>query len=337
MIPWRFAAFAVMVACVAGRRAVNAQQADTTRAWQSGSWRSLGEITSESGALDHPISIALARDALYVFNAGPGSVVALGLDGRLRWRYLPSDSLRFHPDRVVSLAPGPDGGVWVADPNAGRCTILSALGSVERVIPVHESPHLAPRSDGSFWKASPYLGVVPSLFDAHGRRVRALRVPATLVAPADAIGDAFLAAAGDTLVVAYAWAGRFLVSPARGRARDVHAVEPRPFPRFQRSDVTVGGRTIHAFKTGPGAEPTTLGLAVDSGLIYALYWNTRGAPDDRSRTLDMYRLASGAYLGSRRLPLPSTAIAIRGDVVYALTTDGNLHIWRWVGAASTPR
>ncbi|HXE61509.1 MAG TPA: hypothetical protein VN607_12420, partial [Gemmatimonadaceae bacterium] len=77
--------------------------------------------------------------------------------------------------------------------------------------------------------------------------------------------------------------------------------------------------------------------AVDSGLIYALYWNTRGAPDDRSRTLDMYRLASGAYLGSRRLPLPSTAIAIRGDVVYALTTDGNLHIWRWVGAASTPR
>ncbi len=55
-------------------------------------------------------------------------------------------------------------------------------------------------------------------------------------------------------------------------------------------------------------------------------------PDDRPRTLDGYSLATGNYLGSRLLPLPSTAIAIRGDIVYALTDRGELHIWRWTGA-----
>src|SRR6185312_15556667 len=107
---------------------------------------------------------------------------------------------------------GLDGGVWAADPNAGRCTIISPLGAVERVIPLHDSPHLAPRPDGSFWKAS-FIGVRPSLFDARGVRVRALRLPPTLTAPKDAVGDALLAMTGDTLVVAYVDAGRFLIAP----------------------------------------------------------------------------------------------------------------------------
>lgn len=304
-------------------------QRDTSRVWESGSWRNVALIAHDAGVLDRPRSIALAPNALYVFDAGPGTIVALDLEGRVRWRYTPPDSLRFDADRVVALAAGPDGGVWAADPNAGRCLVLSPLGAVERVIPMHDSPNLAPRSDGSFWKAS-YMDLAPVLFDPHGRRVRALRLPASVVAPPKAVGDAVLALTVDTLIVAYRAAGRFVVAPPHGVARDIRAVEPRAFPRFRESDVTIGGRSVQAFKTSASEPPATLGLAVDAGVVYALYWNDRGTPDDRVRTLDMYRLSSGAYLGSRRLPLPSTAIAVRGDSVYALTEEGELHIWRWV-------
>lgn len=328
----------VAAACAALPRAATTQQRDTTRRWENGSWRSLGELTGGAGGLDHPISLALAGNTLYVFNAGPGTVLALALDGHVRWRYTPPDSLRFHVDRVVSLAPGVDGGVWAADPNAGRCTIISPLGAVERVIPLHDSPHLAPRPDGSFWKAS-FIGVRPSLFDARGVRVRALRLPRTLTAPKDAVGDALLAMTGDTLVVAYVDAGRFLIAPphAHRQVRDVWSVEPRPFPRFRESDVVIRGRTVHTYKAGPDAPPATLALAVDSGIIYSLYWNGRNAPGDRGRTVDMYRVSTGVYEGSRRLPLPSSAIAVRGDVVYALTDGGDLHIWRWAAAKPRPR
>lgn len=338
MIPRHLRAMALAMVCAVAPRSVRAQAPDTNRVWERGSWRSLGAITSDAGILDHPLSIALAGNTLYVFNAGSGTVIALALDGHVRWRYTPPDSLRFHVDRVVALASGLDGGVWAADPNAGRCTVVSPLGNVERVIPVHESPHLAPRADGSFWKAS-FLGAEPSLFDARGTRVRVLRLPPSLTAPKDAVGDALLAMTGDTLVVAYVDAGRFLIAPppGHGPVRDVRAVEPRPFPRFHESDMTVGKQAVRAFKTDSSAYPATLALAVDSGVIYALYWNHRGAPDDRGRTLDTYRTSTGAYLGSRRLPLPSSAIAIRGDVVYAVTDGGELHIWRWTPAEAPPR
>jgi hypothetical protein len=279
--------------------------------------------------------MVLAANTLYVFNAGPGTVVALDLDGHQRWRYAPPDSLRFNSDRVVALAAGTDGGVWAADPNSRRCTILSPLGTIERVVRIGDSPHLAPRSDGSFWKAS-YLGIAPVLFDVRGHRVRTLRLPPSLAAPPDAVGDALLGLAGDTLVVAYREAGRFLIAGPHGAPRDVRAIEPRGFSRFQRSDVTVGGRTVQAFKTGPGGEPATLGLATDAGIFYALYWSDRGPPDDKRRIVDKYRVATGAYLGSWRLPLPASAIAVRGDVVYALTDSGDLHIWHWVSSADTP-
>ena len=277
---------AVLAAITTGVRSSLGQQGDTTRSWQRGSWRSLGEIANGSGTLDKARSIALSGNTLYVFNAGPGTVVALDLDGHLRWRYTPPDSLRVSVERVVALAAGTDGGVWVSDPNSRRCTILSPLGTIERVVRIGDSPHLAPRSDGSFWKAS-YLGVAPVLFDARGRRVRALRLPRSFHAPPDAVGDALLGLAADTLVVAYTEAGRFLIASPRAAPRDVRAIEPRGFSRFHRSDVTIGGRTVQAFKTGPGAEPATLGIAVDAGIFYALYWTDHGPTGDNQRTVDM--------------------------------------------------
>ncbi len=105
-----FVAAVVAAACTIGVRRSQGQQQDTTRVWQHGSWRSVGQIAGESGTLDRPLSMALARNALYVFNAGPGTVVALGLDTVL-WRYTP-------PDRCVQRRarrrprPRRHGGVW---------------------------------------------------------------------------------------------------------------------------------------------------------------------------------------------------------------------------------
>lgn len=329
------AAAAAAVACAVTSSNIAAQR-DTSRVWERGSWRNGALLAHDAGVLDQPRSIAIAPKALYVFDAGPGTIVALDLDGRVRWRYVPPDSLRFNADRVVALAAGPDGGVWAADPNSGRCLVLSPLGAIERMIPMHDSPHLAPRSDGSFWKAS-YLKLAPVLFDPQGRQVRALRLPASVVAPVNAVGDAVLALEGDTLVIAYRTAGRFVIAPPHGVARDVRAVAPRAFPRFRESDVTIGGRSVHTFKAAADEPPATLGLAAVAGVVYVLYWNEGGTPDDHERTLDMYRLSSGTYVGSRRLPLPSTAIAVSGDEVYALTDGGDLHIWRWIPNASKGR
>jgi len=323
------------LACVFLAQTARAQAADTGRVWEQGSWRGMGDVPAGAHILDHPLSLALGRNAIYVFNAGSATVVALGLDGRLLWRYSPPDSLRFGADRVVSLAAGFDGGVWVADPNSGRCTILSPLGNVERVVPMRDGRHFAPRSDGSFWQ-SRYLAIQPMLFDANGHRVRTLRLPASLAAPPNAVGDALLAVTADTLVVAYSMAGRFLIAPPHGAARDVRAIEPRAFATFAQSDVTVAGRAVHTFKTHANELPATLGLAVDSGVIYALYFNARGATGDPGRTVDMYRTASGRYVGSRRLPMSATHIAIRGDVTYALTGEGDLRIWRWVPSPTPP-
>jgi len=82
----------------------------------------------------------------------------------------------------------------------------------------------------------------------------------------------------------------------------------------------------------PDAAPATVGLAIDARILYALYWTSRGIQGDRRRTLDTYRVSTGVYEGSRRLPLPSSAMAVRGDAVYAVTDGGDLHIWRWIPA-----
>jgi hypothetical protein len=78
-------------------------------------------------------------------------------------------------------------------------------------------------------------------------------------------------------------------------------------------------------------------MAVSGGLIYALYWNRAGPPEDRRRTLDIYDLRAGTYVGSRRLPLPTKEIAMRGDTLYALTSDGALHAWQWTDSVNAAR
>ena len=50
-------------------------------------------------------------------------------------------------------------------------------------------------------------------------------------------------------------------------------------------------------------------MAVNGGLIYALYWNRAGAPEDRHRTLDIYDLKADTSVGTKnRHPTSADAV-----------------------------
>lgn len=323
-------------ACLVACRRTDSQDA-VARVWQHGSWRAIGAVITDTAVVHAPFSMAVSPGALYVFNGGDKTIVAVAPDGHALWRYTPADSLRFDNDSIVSIAADSTGRVYVADLSAGRITVLSPLGKAERVFKIHDRPHVAPRGDGWFWGAS-LLGASPALYDTSGRRYLSLRPPAALDATPYSRGDARLAFAHDTLVVGYMWTGHFLIvvgtPPA---ARDVPAIEPLPIATFHQRSVTVGGQIVQAYRADSTDQPATLSMAVSDGLIYALYWNRAGPPEDRQRTLDIYDLEAGTYVGSRRLPLPAKEIAMRGDTLYALTSDGALHAWQWTDSASAGR
>ncbi len=333
----RYSGLVIAAGCLIACRGGDAHRT-VVRVWEHGSWRAIGAVVTDPAVLDRPVSMALGPGASYVFNGGDRTIVAVAPDGRALWRFSPADSLRFHDDSSVALAADSSGRVYVADLYSGHIIVLSPLGSVERVLRIHARLHLAPRGDGWFWGAS-VMGAAPSLFDSAGHRYLTLRVPPALGAAQYARGDARLAVGHDTLVVAYMWGGHFLVvSGSPPTVRDVPAIEPRTFGRFKLDDVTVGNQTLQAYRADSTDQPATLSMAVDGGLIYALYWNVAGPVEDRRRTVDIYGVKSGAYDGSRRLPLPCKEIAVRGDTLHALTSDGALRTWQWTAdSATAPR
>jgi len=321
--------------CLAGCRGADSQR-PATRVWQHGSWRAIGAVVTDTAIVHAPFSMAVGPGALYLFNGGR-TIVAVAPDGHAQWRYAPADSMRFDDDSSVSIAADSTGRVYAADLSGGRITVLSPLGRVERVFRIHNRPHVAPRGDGWFWGAS-LLGASPALFDTAGLRFLSLRLPATLGATPYSRGDARLALAHDTLVVGYMWAGHFLiVTGTPPAARDVPSIEPLPIGTFHQRSVTVGGQVIQAYRADSTDQPATLSMAVSGGLIYALYWNRAGPSEDRRRTLDIYDLHAGTYVGSRRLPLPTREIAMRGDTLYALTSDGVLYSWQWTDSVTAAR
>lgn len=306
-----------------------------TRVWEKGAWREVALPNVGPDVIDRPLSMAASHGAIYLFNAGTRSVIAFASDGHVLWRYTPDDSLKFETDTTVALTADASGRVLIADVSAGRITELSPLGTVERVFRIHDRLHLAERADRWFWGAS-LLGTAPALFDTAGHRYLSLRPPASMNEGGQyPRGDARLAFAHDTLVVAYMWGGHFLIvvgpTPI---ARDMQAIEPRPFGHFHQADVTVDSQTVQAFVADSTDHPATLSMAVDGGLIYALYWNGQGSADDRHRTLDIYDLSRATYLGSRRLPLACKEIAVSDGVLYGLGDDGALHAWRWSPSSS---
>lgn len=330
-----YLAIAMAAGAVLACRAGEMQNA-TARTWQHGSWRVVGPVITDAAAVHPPFSMAVGPGAVYLFNGGDKTVVAVAPDGHVLWRYVPADSVRFDNDSSVSVAADSAGRVYVADLSAGRITVLSPLGEPERVFRIHYRQHLAARGDGWFWGAS-IIGAAPALFDTSGLRNMSLSLPPTLGATPYSRGDARLAFTHDTLVVAYMWAGHFLIATGTSPSvRDVPAIESLPIPSFHQRTVTVGGQTVQAYLADSTDQPATLSLAVSGGLIYALYWNRDGAAEDRQRTLDIYDLARGAYVGSRRLPLPTKEIAMRGDTLFALTSDGALHTWEWTGDGAAP-
>jgi outer membrane protein assembly factor BamB len=308
---------------------------NAARVWQSGSWHEIPQAGA-AGLVDRPMSITARPGAVYVFNAAPKTIVAIAPDGHLLWRYAPADSVRFSDDSSVALAADSGGRVLVADLAGGHILMLSPLGSLDRVFRIHNRLHLAVRADDWFWGAS-LLGAAPALFDTLGNRSLDLTTPPTLGGDRNTRGDARLAFAHDTLVVAYMWGGHFLiVAGAQPSARDVPAIEQRPFGEFHLDTVVVDGQSVPAFRADSTDRPATLSMAVDGGLIYDLYWNAQGAADDHHRTVDMYDMAKGSYVGSRRLPLPCKEIAVRDGVLYGLGDDGGLHAWQWTPGSATP-
>lgn len=305
------------------------------RVWESGSWHEIPEAGA-AGIANRPVSIAASQRAVYVLNAGDKSIAAIAPDGRLLWRYTPADSVRFSDDSSVALAADSAGRLLVADLAGGHILMLSPLGSLDRVSRIHNRLHLAVRGDDWFWGAS-LLGAAPSLFDTLGNRSLNLTLPTTLGGDRNTRGDARLAFAHDTLIVAYMWGGHLLiVAGTQPSARDVPAIEQRPFGEFHLDTVVVDGQAVPAFRADSSDRPATLSMAVDGGLIYDLYWNAQGVADDRHRTLDIYEMAKGSYVGSRRLPLPCKEIAVRDGVLYGVADDGSLHAWRWSPASATP-
>ena len=332
--------------CLAMLAAAGFQLPDASRAaraqrqFEAGSWELVGQV--ESDLLWDPWFLRLADERIFVFDGGERVIKVFALDGRPEARLGRAGQGPGEFQNPVDMQVGPDGSVWVLDPLQARVTVFRPDGTFARMFSLGRSSghRLLVFADSSFWVlGSATADSLGTRHDASGNELGTIPAPGVL----DRVGllaresSVEMFADGTRAVVAFLYADPLLLLDKRypEEARVVRGIEVEPFPEVLRWETPYGV----ASRVHPEARVTHVSVATDGDTILSLY---RGRSEHGREVLDLYSGATGAYVGSRRLPAEAesstTWMDADGGVVALLLRDPvpTVLLVRWVSPSSQP-
>lgn len=281
-------------------------------------------------------ALDLDGDRLITYDYDDHRVKAIDFLGNLLWAIGGSGKLPGEFTNVTDVAHLANGDLWVTDPIVHRVTVLSRDGAVLRTLDrVPMWWRLVPRSDGTLWAFAP-PDSTPALYDTTGRTLERLTLSpllAKLALPSNQL--TLTRGPRDSLLITYAWSDRFVIVGSDGKApREHRGILPQEFPDVVRTPRVINRQEITTLNIDSGARRATEGASWDGGFIYILH---AASSADTTSTIDIYRSATGAYVGSRALPEKAMALCVRGDTVAAIVRGPAIRVWKWTPAMSRQR
>ena len=247
---------------------------------------------------------------------------AFHVDGTKRWSVGRSGQGPGEFRVIEDVKVAPDGRVLALDREQPRVTVFDGatgefvatvllrreVARTRRIIPAHGAlarveVHL-PQEEGTTWWTVSEKGEI----------VDETRGPSAcsqdLTCESSSASDS-----GWGSVQAYRWSSQIVFHDGDGSTRVVEGVDSIPFPRVASYSLDAteleGIRSLRATRIDPKAPEVGRSVATDGSQAVVLVMT--GDAKDPRRVLDFYRVADGAYLGSRRLPETVGAIAFLSD------------------------
>ena len=270
-----------------------------------------------------PWWLSAGPDGVTVWDDGRKAVVRISREGVPIWSFGREGRGPGEFRSVRGVAHLPDGGAAVVDDRNRRLTVITPNGELagETDLGLVNPQSVAALPGGSLVvltdQADPFR-----LFDANQSLVN------TVAFPWESYRDMpSIARQGRVLGLAEGWVFGFTAGNGwwrfgeRGDAEGFPYAEHVEFPAIRTSGIAFGvGFTVleRPVESDYIISAKSFGARGDTLFVH---FNGRSA--SRWRLLDLFDLGAGAYVGTVRLPVTASHIAIGPDVIYAL--DANAH------------
>lgn len=280
-------------------------------------WRIGGETDT---TLLQPMWLSAGSEGVTVWDEGRKGIVRISREGAVLWRFGREGDGPGEFRSVRGIAHLPDGRVAVADNTSRRLTIIDANGKMIGEVGIQRNAFdVAGLPDGGmvvFTEDDPAF----LLFDESGAPAGALGFPHEGYRDLSSFSRQ-----GRLQGTAEGWVFGFTAGNGWWRFGD-GGNDTEGFPYAEHTDFpelrTIVSRSVEngvvkmtrsTRAAAYAASALSLGARGDT-----LFVHYGGKTEYRRRTLDLFGLSNGAYLGSARLPFASSQLAVGPDRVYAL-------------------
>jgi hypothetical protein len=270
-------------------------------------------------ALLYPADMAVDATQLYVFDAGPRRLVALGAeDGQLRWMRGRRGGGPGEFEGVGGVFVTATRQIMVSDPRNVRVAVMEQDGETVGYISLQAFPFMrsgCPLSEGGFLASGVSAPGEPplSLLTREGIRQRDIFLPGDPTSAAPGLYDGFLVPLenhGGCFLLLRAGEG-FIRLDSEGQILSMHPyVEWFPLPEVERFRGPRGAPPTYGLKRGATA---ARGGGVADGTLAVAYG---GGGADAHRIIDFYDVVDGRYLYSYRAPIRAYRVVRHGDRFY---------------------
>lgn len=286
---------------------------------------------AENGVtLFRPELLAASGSAIYAYDYGDGALKAFSPFGSPLW----SSAWQKAPRPIFSnpmYLDVHDGGVSVLDAPKRSVLTFDTAGRLVAEVKLDREVQRAVRTLPATMLGldSPYEDVSGYVFDDAGKTLSSISLPeyARGKSVLQRESEMVLLPGRKQLVVAYRYSSLLALLDSAGRVvRTADGIEHVDFPALL--SVPVAGGT--AMRVSPAAVQAALSVASIGNRVLVLYG---GRTADAGSIVDIYSGDALVYLGSFRLPVSATRIAVSGKRLVTLrqteSTDGvQIDIWQ---------
>lgn len=298
------------------------------RVWATGEWVDIGGVPP---ALDSdllgPGLLQGHGQKLYVYDYHDAQLKAFDYQGNLLWRLGRRGQGPNEFQNPTDLQVGPEGSIWIVDPENVRLSIVSGAGRL--LHNVHVPPlvrRCAPITTTRCWALLTSGSSLATLLDVDGSTSHDLPAPPPLTSLHPFVREGLIAPVPRTggAVIAFLHGDVWISVSPTARSLDVanhRGLEPIEFPQLLSYPTERGVVT----RLDPAARRAARSLAVHEGRVFVLFGG-------RGQVIDVYDLTSGRYIESYELPLEAVRIAVSSDGDIAALLDGMMPssaVWRW--------
>lgn len=289
----------------------------TAREWR---WRPMAGYLPQSQHTNRALIAAqlvtAGQGGLAVLDVGDDSVHVFGSDGGAKWAV----SLSYHELRSPTDMRWKGAELFVVDAASGRVAFFSTGGTLSRVLVLgHPVRQLIAVSAGRFWGFDATDGAAFDYeFDATGAVVDSTPLPIEWSGLAPMLRESLVASVSSQPEVIVRVSRRqsafYICNLAVRQCKMVRGVEPLAPPRMVEWRVSERVRVV---RVDPAAPIAALALATDASHAYVLF---EGKTASAGRTVDVYKLPTGRYVGTMQLPERALSLAHSDGRLIALTS-----------------